>query len=232
MRCVENATGGARKTSCSQQSFVAPPPRRSHASSLRRGRARSSGAPAGNGGTPRAPTGIVVPPLGAGPFVYHTAEGQDIRVVVHTRGLSRPWSLVVAAERRDARDGARRPAAHRSRRHARSAADRRRAARARAGLSGLFDVALHPQFATNRFVYLSYNKPVGERQNGLGRRARRLERPRADRRARHLRHDGLEQRLAARVRPRRQALRQHVRQCRRRHRCAESHEPRRQGAAA
>ena len=36
------------------------------------------------------------------------------------------------------------------------------------GLSGLFDVALHPQFATNRFVYLSYNKPLGERQNGLG----------------------------------------------------------------
>jgi glucose/arabinose dehydrogenase len=36
------------------------------------------------------------------------------------------------------------------------------------GLSGLFDVALHPQFATNRFVYLSYNKPVAERQNGLG----------------------------------------------------------------
>jgi len=36
------------------------------------------------------------------------------------------------------------------------------------GLSGLFDVALHPQFATNRFVYLSYNKPIAERQNGLG----------------------------------------------------------------
>jgi len=36
------------------------------------------------------------------------------------------------------------------------------------GLSGLFDVALHPQFATNRFVYLTYNKPIAERQNGLG----------------------------------------------------------------
>jgi glucose/arabinose dehydrogenase len=36
------------------------------------------------------------------------------------------------------------------------------------GLSGLFGVALHPQFATNRFVYLSYNKPIAERQNGLG----------------------------------------------------------------
>ena len=37
-----------------------------------------------------------------------------------------------------------------------------------AGLSGLFDVVLHPQFATNRFVYLSYNKPVGAEQNGSG----------------------------------------------------------------
>src|SRR5215510_15098592 len=48
---------------------------------------------AGNGGIPRPPNGIVVPPLGAGPFTYKTAE-QEIRVVVHTRGLTRPWSLV------------------------------------------------------------------------------------------------------------------------------------------
>src|SRR3982751_5158202 len=44
-------------------------------------------------GTPVAPTGIVVPPLGAGPFTYHTAEGQDIRVVVFARGLKHPWSI-------------------------------------------------------------------------------------------------------------------------------------------
>src|SRR5512139_494297 len=44
-------------------------------------------------GIPVAPTGIVVAPLGAGPFTYHTAEGQDIRVVVVTRGLKRPWSM-------------------------------------------------------------------------------------------------------------------------------------------
>src|SRR5262245_5582156 len=48
---------------------------------------------AGNGGIPRPPNGIVVPPLGAGPFTYKTAE-QEIRVVVLTRGLTRPWSLV------------------------------------------------------------------------------------------------------------------------------------------
>ncbi len=124
--------------------------------------------PMGNGGTPRAPTGIVVPPLGAGPFVYHTAEGQDIRVVVHTRGLSHPWSLaflpsgdMLVTERggqlRIVREGTLDP----------QPIDGVPLVRV-AGLSGLFDVVLHPQFATNRFVYLSYNKPVGAEQNGLG----------------------------------------------------------------
>ena len=32
------------------------------------------------------------------------------------------------------------------------------------GLSGLMDVALHPQFAENRLVYLSYTRPLGERE--------------------------------------------------------------------
>ena len=36
------------------------------------------------------------------------------------------------------------------------------------GLSGLHDVALHPQFATNHFVYLTYNKPAAEGHSALG----------------------------------------------------------------
>ncbi|HEY5568548.1 MAG TPA: PQQ-dependent sugar dehydrogenase, partial [Gammaproteobacteria bacterium] len=36
------------------------------------------------------------------------------------------------------------------------------------GLSGLFDVALHPNFAANGFVYLTYNKPGAERASLLG----------------------------------------------------------------
>ena len=31
------------------------------------------------------------------------------------------------------------------------------------GLGGLFDVALHPRFAANHFVYLTYNKPMGDK---------------------------------------------------------------------
>ena len=132
------------------------------------GAAAQQRAPAGNGGTPRAPTGIQVAPLDAGPFLYKTAEGQDIRVVVHTRGLVRPWSLVwlpsgemLVTERggalRIVRDGVLDPQPIAGVPEVRAQ-----------GLSGLFDVALHPQFATNRFVYLSYNKPIAERQNGLG----------------------------------------------------------------
>jgi aldose sugar dehydrogenase len=124
-------------------------------------------AQAAAGSTPRPPTGIVVPPLGAGPFVYQTAE-ENIRVVVHTRGLTRPWSLVwlpsgemLVTERggqlRIVRNGVLDPQPIAGVPEVRAQ-----------GLSGLFDVALHPQFATNRFVYLSYNKPIAERQNGLG----------------------------------------------------------------
>ena len=122
--------------------------------------------PAGEA-APLRPNGIEVQPLGAGPFTYKTAEG-EIRVVVHTRGLNHPWSLVwlpggemLVTERggqlRIVRNGVLDPTPIAGVPEVRAQ-----------GLSGLFDVALHPQFATNKFVYLSYNKPIAERQNGLG----------------------------------------------------------------
>ncbi|HEX7237406.1 MAG TPA: PQQ-dependent sugar dehydrogenase [Gammaproteobacteria bacterium] len=121
----------------------------------------------GNGGIPRPPNGIVVPPLGAGPFTYKTAE-QEIRVVVYTRGLVHPWSAVwlpsgemLVTERTGAlrilRNGVLDPQPIAGVPEVRVQ-----------GLSGLFDVALHPQFATNKLVYLTYNKPIAERQAGLG----------------------------------------------------------------
>jgi aldose sugar dehydrogenase len=119
-------------------------------------------------GTPVAPTGIVVPPLPAGPFLYHTAEGQDIRVVVLVRGLKHPWSLaflpngeMLVAERtgqlRVIRNGTLEP----------QPVDGVPVVAAN-GISGLEDVVLHPQFASNHFVYLSYNKPAGEGRAQLG----------------------------------------------------------------
>jgi glucose/arabinose dehydrogenase len=121
-----------------------------------------------NNGIPIAPNGIPVPPLPDEPVEYQTAEGQDIRVVVLARGLSRPWSLaflpdgaMLVTERtgqlRIIRNGVLDPNPVGGVPEVRSV-----------GLSGLFDIALHPQFADNGFVYLTYNKPSGERGAVLG----------------------------------------------------------------
>jgi len=115
------------------------------------------------GNIPVAPTGLVVPPLPDEPRVYDTAEGQTIRVTVVARSLELPWSIaflpggdLLVTERpgrlRLIRDG-------------------QLVAEPVAGVpelvsgginAGLFDVVLHPDFATNRYVYLSYTKPVSE----------------------------------------------------------------------
>jgi len=116
---------------------------------------------------PVAPQGIPPVPLPEKPLEFHTAEGQDIRVVVVARGLVHPWSLaflpdggLLVTERpgrlRIVRDGVldRRPLAG--------------VPTVRAmGLSGLMDVALHPRFAENHYVYLTYTKPVGDEQATL-----------------------------------------------------------------
>ena len=116
------------------------------------------------GTTPIAPSGIPKLRLPNQPVIYDTAEGQQIRVVVQARGLSHPWSMaflpdgaMLVTERdgrlRLIRNGTLEPAPVEG-----------VPAIRRAGLSGLMDVALHPQFATNKFVYLSYAKPINEKQ--------------------------------------------------------------------
>ena len=109
--------------------------------------------------------GLPVPPLGTGPFVFDTAEKQKIRVSVVTRGLSHPWSLVflpdgsmLVTERpgrlRTVRNGVLDPTPVAGVPRVRTD-----------GNGGLMDVALHPAFADNRLVYLTYTKPV---ENGKG----------------------------------------------------------------
>jgi glucose/arabinose dehydrogenase len=109
------------------------------------------------------PIGVPVPPLGNGPFVFDTAEQHKIRVTVVTKGLSHPWSLAFLP------DGSmlvtERPG------RLRLVRDAMRDAKLDPqpiggvpkvliiGNSGLMDVALHPKFAENRLVYLTYNKP-------------------------------------------------------------------------
>ena len=106
-------------------------------------------------GIPIAPSGIAIPPLPDKPVVYHTAEGQDIRVVVYARGLKRPWSqaflpdgVMLVTERggqvRAIRNGVLDPQL-----------GRRAAERARERPRRPHGHRVHPKFADNHYVYLS-----------------------------------------------------------------------------
>ena len=128
-------------------------------------------------GTPIAPSGFEPHPIPAEPIEYDTAEVMRIRVVPVARGLVNPWSLaflpdpstslgasgvtMLVTEKdgrlRIIRNGVLDP----------KPIPGTPAVRVQ-GRSGLMDVALHPQFATNRFVYFSYLKPIAvERQSAL-----------------------------------------------------------------
>jgi aldose sugar dehydrogenase len=102
-------------------------------------------------------------PLGDGPWTYDTYEkATRIRVSVVTKGISHPWALaflpngdILLTERegrlRIVRNGVLAPDAIQ-------------------GLSSLkidklFDIALHPNFATNKLVYFTYMK-AGKRPDG------------------------------------------------------------------
>lgn len=122
------------------------------------------------GDIPVAPTGIPVPPLPREPVTYQTAEGQDILVRVLARGLDHPWSIAILPDGEmlvTERSGSLRLV------HG-DESDPNRLEPAPvegvpevrpAGLSGLMDVVLHPDFATNRYVYLSYLKPLDAETN-------------------------------------------------------------------
>jgi glucose/arabinose dehydrogenase len=97
--------------------------------------------------------------------VFDTAEQHRVRVSVVTKGLSHPWAIaflpdggMLVTERpgrlRIVRDGVLES-------HAISGVPTVRTD----GNGGLMDVALHPQFADNRLVYLTYTKPM---DNGRG----------------------------------------------------------------
>jgi glucose/arabinose dehydrogenase len=107
-----------------------------------------------------APIGVPRPPLGAGPFLFDTAEQHKIRVVVVARGIPQPWSLAFlpdggmlvtelkTGQLRIIRNGLLDPQPIVG--VPKSAAVR---------LGGLMDVVLHPRFADNKLIYLTYSKP-------------------------------------------------------------------------
>ncbi len=117
------------------------------------------GAPAQQQRTAPPPIGAPHVALGDGPFIFDTAEQHKIRVVVVTKGLSHPWSLVflpggnmLVTERtgrlRIIRDGVLDP-------QPLAGVPKVNAVRN----AGLFDIALHPKFAENKLLYFTYSKP-------------------------------------------------------------------------
>jgi len=118
------------------------------------------------GGNPVAPAGFEPLPIPIEPIEFDTAEVMRIRVVPVAR-LVNPWSLaflpggdMLVTEKegrlRIIRNGVLDPKPIAGTPTVRVQ-----------GRSGLLDVVLHPQFATNRFVYFTYLKPVDEKQAAL-----------------------------------------------------------------
>ncbi|HKF68460.1 MAG TPA: PQQ-dependent sugar dehydrogenase, partial [Vicinamibacterales bacterium] len=102
------------------------------------------------------------PPLGDGPFAFDSYEQRGLRAVVVTKGLSHPWSIaflpdgaILITERqgrlRIVRDGKLDP----------NPVAGTPAVTSIATMAGLMDIALHPNFAQNKWIYISYHKPMG-----------------------------------------------------------------------
>src|SRR5437773_3008847 len=110
---------------------------------------------------PPGPRPLPSPPLAGGPWVYSTFEQRDVKVSVVTTGLSHPWSLaflpdgsILITERagrlRIVRNGVLEPTPVAGTPQVLS----------RATMAGLMDIALHPNFAQNTWIYISYHKPL------------------------------------------------------------------------
>lgn len=96
---------------------------------------------------------------------FESAEEPHLRVVVVTRGLQQPWSVaflpdgaMLVTERsgrlRIVRNGHLAPAPVVGVPQVQTGGPR--------GLQGLMDIALHPNFSENKWVYLAYHKPAGD----------------------------------------------------------------------
>jgi glucose/arabinose dehydrogenase len=128
-----------------------------------------------NNGIPVAPSGLVPDEIGDGPFVFATGEDMDIRVTVLTKAIETPWSLAFVGDNDIL-------VATRGGEIRRIVNDRLQPEPVRGGpesfsggISGLpgavhgyMDLVPHPDFESNRLLYLSYTKPVGDRRNALG----------------------------------------------------------------
>jgi glucose/arabinose dehydrogenase len=125
-------------------------------------------------GVPVAPIGLAHQTLGKGPFLYRTAEQQDIRVTVLLRDIEYPYALawlptgeMLFTQRRGllriVRNGVLDPKPI----EGGPAAVFSGESGAIGAVHGYMNVALHPQFAQNHLLYLSYTKPLGEKRTAV-----------------------------------------------------------------
>jgi glucose/arabinose dehydrogenase len=127
---------------------------------------------------PVAPTGLAHRPLPDHPMEFDTGEGQKIRVVVVTKALEYPWSAaflpdgsMLVTERagrlRIIRNGVLDPKPISGAPASFWAAE----SGAPGAVHGYMDVALHPHFAENHLLYLTYTKPLegGKRTTAIAR---------------------------------------------------------------
>jgi glucose/arabinose dehydrogenase len=116
---------------------------------------------------PVAPKGLKHLPLPDHPLVFDTAEGQNIRLVVLARGLEFPWSMaflpdgtMLVTERsghlRRIRNGVLDPNPVPGGPTAYWVGE----SGMPGTVHGYMDIALHPHFAENHLIYLTYTKPL------------------------------------------------------------------------
>jgi glucose/arabinose dehydrogenase len=126
------------------------------------GGGRGQGAAGGRGATAPPPINWPSPPMPGGPLMIETALVRPVKVTV-TKGLNQPWSMVFLP---DASGG---PAILVTERAGRLRIIRNGvldptpvtglpADIQASGLAGLMDIQLHPRFADNKLVYLTYHK--------------------------------------------------------------------------
>ncbi len=117
-------------------------------------------------GIPVAPE-MPIPPMPTKPVEYPTAEGMRIKVSVVTRGIEHPWSIAFVSNDvwlvtqthgglRVIRNGVLDPEP------VKGVPDVKPLRR-----SGLLEVALHPNFAQNKYVYLTYHKAQPDDKGAL-----------------------------------------------------------------
>jgi glucose/arabinose dehydrogenase len=124
------------------------------------------------GAIPVAPIGVAGKPLGAGPWTYPTAEGMDIRVEVVARGIEYPMAMAFLP------DGGLLLVSRPGRIHLLRNGNVSEIGGGPASVffgesgepavsHGYIDIALHPDFADNQYIYLSYTKPLPNDARGV-----------------------------------------------------------------